>query len=244
MSLPFADSEVPAHMPETHNEFAGVKVNSAPLTGTPFVAPFVPANPEIVEAALDVAAVRPTDEVVDLGCGDGRVIVAALRRSARRGIGVELDPQLAAIARKKIAQAGFGASGGREARGEIVEEDMFDVDIPPTATLVVLYLLPAALQELSPLLARWLSSGAEKDAEGTCNKDGEGKGKEDDRDLASSDATLMDEGVEMEVVRTGKRIVTVGYSIPGWTPAKGVQHRLKSRVDSWIFLYTSESVAK
>ncbi|KAJ3343865.1 hypothetical protein HDU93_005148 [Gonapodya sp. JEL0774] len=242
IEFPFAESnQVSADIPDSNNEFAGVKVNLSPLDGTLFVAPFVPANPEVVEAAMDVAGVRGNDVVVDLGCGDGRVLIAALRRSVRRVLGVELDPQLVAIARSKIVQAGFGPGKGQGiGKAEIVEGDMFAFDIPPSATLVVLYLLPAGLEKLASMLGRWLTADRTPQPLVAKNQ------KVAEQEFEASDRTLAEDdgeaGVEMVGVGAGKRIVTIGYSIPGWTATKGVQHRLKSRVDTWLFTYTPDSV--
>lgn len=55
--------------------------------------PFVPTNQATVDAMLRVAGVGPSDYVIDLGSGDGRILVAAAKKYGARGFGVDLDPQ-------------------------------------------------------------------------------------------------------------------------------------------------------
>lgn len=82
-------------------------VNSQPLDDTPFVAPYVPCTDHIAREALSFAAiVHGKDVLVDLGCGDGRILrIAASSKDAapRLCVGVELDPYLAQHARESIA---------------------------------------------------------------------------------------------------------------------------------------------
>lgn len=117
---------------------------SATPPGWPF---FAPSPVEHVEAALALAAVGADDHVVDLGCGDGQVLLAAARRGARV-TGVECDAELAAAARRALAEAGV-----RD--GVVVEADLFAPDLlaafdPPD--VVFCYLSPATLQRLTPRL--------------------------------------------------------------------------------------------
>jgi len=135
--------------------------------GWPF---FAPAAGDAVEAALDLAGLRSGEHLVDLGCGDGQVLVAAARRGARV-TGVECDGDLAAEARRALAAAGVPAD-----RGRVVEADLFDPALfgpgedddevgsgdggdsrdglgalGPTDVLFS-YLSPATLQRLTPAL--------------------------------------------------------------------------------------------
>ena len=77
------------------------------LTGyrTPDV-PFVTTPPEVVEAMLDMAEIRPDDVVYDLGCGDGRMVIAAARRHPIRGVGIDIDPERVAEARSSRGSGG------------------------------------------------------------------------------------------------------------------------------------------
>jgi len=115
------------------------------------VAPYVPTVEEDVELMLDVGRVGPDDYVVDLGAGDGRIVIAAARRGAL-GHGVELDPELVALARANAQTAGVAD------RVAFVEGDIFETDIA-RATVVMLYLFPEANLELRPKLLAELRPG-------------------------------------------------------------------------------------
>jgi hypothetical protein len=115
--------------------------------GWPF---FAPAEGAAIDAALDLAGLRAGEHLVDLGCGDGRVLVAAARRGARV-TGVECDADLAAEARRALALADVPAD-----RGCVVEADLFDPVVFPSlvhrADVFFSYLSPATLQRLTPAL--------------------------------------------------------------------------------------------
>ena len=101
---------------------------------------WVPTPPELVEAMLDLARVTPRDVVVDLGSGDGRMVIAAARRGAR-AIGVEYDPLLVRTSREAAARAGVA----RLARFR--QGDMYAARFPD-ATALALFLLPTNLARL------------------------------------------------------------------------------------------------
>ncbi|MFN7977454.1 MAG: methyltransferase domain-containing protein [Vicinamibacterales bacterium] len=101
---------------------------------------WVPTPPELVERMLDLAAVTPSDLVMDLGSGDGRNVIAAARRGAR-AIGVEYNPDLVRLSTERAEEAGVGG------RATFVEGDMFKADIS-RATVLALFLLPANLETL------------------------------------------------------------------------------------------------
>jgi cyclopropane fatty-acyl-phospholipid synthase-like methyltransferase len=71
-------------------------------------APYLPSSPSVVEQMLDLAGVGPGDRLIDLGCGDGRIVLAAARRGAT-ALGVDLDPERVARARRAAAEAGLDA---------------------------------------------------------------------------------------------------------------------------------------
>jgi SAM-dependent methyltransferase len=106
---------------------------------------YVPTRPAVVKEMLDVAHVGPEDVVYDLGCGDGRIVVAAAKRGARRAIGVDIDPERVAEARALVESAQV------QDRVRIIEGDLFDVDLRD-ATVVTLYLLPDLNLRLRPRL--------------------------------------------------------------------------------------------
>jgi SAM-dependent methyltransferase len=114
---------------------------------------YVPTPHEIVDRMLVVANVRAGDVVYDLGCGDGRMVIAAAKKYGTRGVGVDLDP-----ARIREAQA----NAKREGVEGIVTfkvADMFQTDIRE-ATVVLLYLLPELNRRLKPKLFAELQPGA------------------------------------------------------------------------------------
>lgn len=114
---------------------------------------YVPTPHEVVDRMLDEAKIRPTDVVYDLGCGDGRMVIAAAKRFGTRGVGVDLDP-----ARIREARANAKAAGVEKLVTFRVG-DMFETDIRE-ANVVLLYLLPELNRRLKPKLFAELAPGA------------------------------------------------------------------------------------
>jgi SAM-dependent methyltransferase len=114
---------------------------------------YVPTTMEIVERMLDVANVSPLDVVYDLGCGDGRIVIAAAKKYGARGVGVDLDPARIREARANAKKAGVE----QLVRFEV--GDMFKTDLT-AATVVTLYLLPELNRRLKPKLFAELRPGA------------------------------------------------------------------------------------
>lgn len=103
---------------------------------------WVPNPPEMVERMLDLAAVKPGDLVIDLGSGDGRNVIAAAKRGARAR-GVEYNPDLVELSRRRAADAGVSE------KAEFVQGDMYEADFSD-ATVLALFLLPENLRKLMP----------------------------------------------------------------------------------------------
>ena len=101
---------------------------------------WVPTPLPLVEKMLDMAQVTPQDFVMDLGSGDGRNVIAAAKRGAR-ALGVEYDPKLVEVARRRAAAEGVAE------RAKFVQGDMYETDISQ-ATVLALFLLPDNLQRL------------------------------------------------------------------------------------------------
>lgn len=116
------------------------------------VAPYVSTPAADVQQMLDMAAVAPGDYLIDLGSGDGRIVIAAARRGVRAH-GVELDPALVELSRERARQAGVADLA------DFSQGDAFDADIS-AATVVTLYLLPEVNIALKPKLLRELRPGA------------------------------------------------------------------------------------
>jgi len=117
------------------------------------VSPFLVSAPEVVEAMLRLAEVKPGEIVYDLGCGDARILVTAAQKFGARGVGVELDPEVFALAWQNVHRNGLEKQV-RLVRGSMFEADIGDADV------VALYLLPEALSRLRPMLERQLRPGA------------------------------------------------------------------------------------
>jgi SAM-dependent methyltransferase len=113
--------------------------------------PYVPTPDEVVQSMLKLAGVQKGDVVYDLGCGDGRIVIAAARLGAR-GVGVDINPDRIREARLNAKQAGV------EDQVEFIEGDLFTADIKD-ATVVTLYLLPSINLKLRPRLWSELKPG-------------------------------------------------------------------------------------
>lgn len=115
------------------------------------VAPFVVMDERDVQAALTLAKVGRGDRLIDLGSGDGRIVIAAAQRGAE-ALGIELDPSLVMKARRAAKEAGV------EKRARFLEGDLF-AQVLSGATVVTLYLFPDANLALRPKLLEELKPG-------------------------------------------------------------------------------------
>lgn len=116
------------------------------------VAPYAATEDAVAEAMLDLAAVHAGDHVVDLGCGDGRIVLAAARRGAT-GLGVDIDAQLVTVARANAEHAGLAG------RVRFAQQDLFATDLA-MASVVTLYLFPAIMRRVAAHLAGAARPGA------------------------------------------------------------------------------------
>ena len=114
--------------------------------------PFVPTDDAVVAAMLRLAEVTPDDVIYDLGCGDGRIVVAAARLGAR-AVGVDIDLQRIHEASDRVRNFGLAK------RVKLLRESFFDVDLRE-ASVVMLYLLPGVNVKLRPKLLWELRPGA------------------------------------------------------------------------------------
>lgn len=114
--------------------------------------PFVPTTPEAVEAMLKLGEVKKTDVLYDLGCGDGRIVIAAAKSFGTRGVGIDIDPQRIREARENAKRAGV------ESLVRFEEKDLFEADFSE-ATVVTLFLLPRINLKLKPKLLEQLKPG-------------------------------------------------------------------------------------
>jgi SAM-dependent methyltransferase len=114
--------------------------------------PFVTTPHDVVERMLEMAEVRKGEMVYDLGCGDGRIVIAAAKRWGARGVGVDIDPILVEEARAIADQEGVSN------RVTFRRADIFTLDLQD-ADVVTLFLHPTINVRLIPQLER-LKSGA------------------------------------------------------------------------------------
>jgi len=118
--------------------------NAQVWSGDDGTVPYVNTPMEIVERMLRMAEVRTGDYVIDLGSGDGRIVIEAGKRGAR-GLGVDLDPSLVKLAGGNAERAGVADRARFEVR------DIFETDLAP-ASVVTMYLLPEFNAKLLPRL--------------------------------------------------------------------------------------------
>jgi SAM-dependent methyltransferase len=116
--------------------------------GVALDAPYVATPAAVVHAMLALARVDATDVVYDLGSGDGRLVIAAVRDfGAKQAVGVDLDPARVADSRRNADHAGISG------RAIFHEGDLFRFDFS-AASVVTLYLLPEMLTRLRPSLLK------------------------------------------------------------------------------------------
>lgn len=125
------------------------------------VVPYVPTHPKVVEAMLKTAAVKEGETVYDLGCGDGRIVIAAVKDfKAKKGLGIDFNPERLKDCEKSVADAKLTADQAKALtfkKGDVLQmkaDEFKDVDV------VTLYLLPSVNRELKPVLKAGLKKGA------------------------------------------------------------------------------------
>src|SRR5216683_1055251 len=122
-----------------------------PVLRAPDVA-YEPTPMEVVHAMLRLAKVNAGDVVYDLGCGDGRIIITAVRDFGARGVCIDIDPVRIAESRENARQANVVD------RIRFLNEDLFATDVGD-ATVVTLFLSPALNLKVRPKLRRELKRG-------------------------------------------------------------------------------------
>lgn len=108
---------------------------------------YVPTPHDVVARMLEMAKLTKDDLLYDLGCGDGRIVVAAAKKYGCRAMGVDIDPV-------RIAESVKNAKKGKvESLTKFQEGDVFKLDLAP-ASVVTLYLLPTLNVKLIPQLEK------------------------------------------------------------------------------------------
>ena len=109
--------------------------------------PFVPTPHDVVEKMLELASVTKKDLVYDLGCGDGRIVVAAAKKYGCRAVGFDIDPERIKESLENVAKNKVGHLV------KIEKRNIFDVDLSQ-ANVVTMYLLPSVNKKLIPQLRK------------------------------------------------------------------------------------------
>jgi len=116
------------------------------------VAPFVQTPLEVAKKMLELVELKPGENLYDLGCGDGRLILLAAKDKGANSIGIDLREDLLERAKTEILRLGL------EAKVKVIQANFFDVDIS-TANVVTLYLTSSANERLRPKMEKELRIG-------------------------------------------------------------------------------------
>jgi len=111
----------------------------------PYEVPFVPSPQVVVDEMLRLAQVTPDDFVMDLGSGDGRILLTAASKFGARGLGVDLDEHLVFQSEAAAQEAGVAQ------RVQFLRQDLFKTDLS-RASVITMYLLPGVNMRLRPVL--------------------------------------------------------------------------------------------
>ena len=116
------------------------------------LAPYVTTPMEVVEKMLEMAEVDQDDLVYDIGCGDGRIVIAAAEKYGARGVGIDIDPRRIEESKKNAVESGVSSLV------QFFVQDATKVDVFD-ATVVTLYLLPESNELLRPKFEKELQPG-------------------------------------------------------------------------------------
>jgi precorrin-6B methylase 2 len=114
---------------------------------------YEPTSPDVVQVMFRLANVKAGEVVYDLGCGDGRIVITAVREFGARGVCVDIDPQRIAESRENARAAGVGENI------RFLNQDLFETNVSE-ASVVMLFLSAELNLKLRPKLLRELKPGA------------------------------------------------------------------------------------
>jgi predicted RNA methylase len=114
--------------------------------------PFVPTPIEVVKKMVELANPKPNELLMDLGCGDGRIIRYASKEYGCKSIGIEINPLLINYTNKKIIEEKIN-------NAKIIHGDLFNYDFNK-ANILTLYLTSKAIEFLKPKLMQMLLNGS------------------------------------------------------------------------------------
>jgi Methyltransferase domain len=115
--------------------------------------PYVPTPQAVVDRMLDMAQLKAGETVIDLGSGDGRIMIEAASKYGAQGFGVEIDPRLVKLSNERAATAGVAE------RVKFLQQDLFKTDFRD-ANVLTLYLLPDVNLALRPKILAELKPGS------------------------------------------------------------------------------------
>lgn len=117
------------------------------------LSPYVASPGRVVDRMLEMAKIKPGETLYDLGCGDGRILIAAVEKYKVNAVGVEISPKLVARAEAWIKKAGV------DGQARVIQGDLLNVDIS-AADVVTIYLGTPLNAQLKPRLEKYLKPGA------------------------------------------------------------------------------------
>jgi SAM-dependent methyltransferase len=139
----------------------GAPAQDKPKDDPEIKVPYVPTPEKVVQAMLKLADVKEGNTVYDLGCGDGRIVIAAVKEfKAGKGLGIDFNPERLKDCEKSMEDAKLSADQKKKLtfkQGDVLKmtpDDFKDVDV------VTLYLLPEVNLRLKPILQKGLKPGA------------------------------------------------------------------------------------
>jgi ubiquinone/menaquinone biosynthesis C-methylase UbiE len=142
-------------------QFTTVRGDDKDKKDPEIVVPYVPTHEKVVTAMLKLASVKEGETVYDLGCGDGRIVITAVKDfKAKKGLGIDFNPDrlkdcMERMKTEKLSKEEMGKLTFKQ--GDVLKmspEDFKDVDV------VTLYLLPEVNDRLKPVLQKGLKPGA------------------------------------------------------------------------------------
>lgn len=132
--------------------FAAAEISDRKVVGVADIdVAYVPTPKDILRRMLNLAGLRPGEVLFDLGAGDGRVMIEAVRGFRAKAVGVEIDPERVSRIRERLVSTGTSA--------ELIEGDLLEVDLS-SADVISIYLSNSVNAKLAPKLKRELKKGA------------------------------------------------------------------------------------
>jgi len=139
--------------PAVAQEPPSTPANAADKTYVNKLAPYVTSPTRVVDRMLELAKLKPGETLYDLGCGDGRILIAAAEKYKAKAVGIEISPKLAAQATANIVKAGL-SSVAHVIQGDALEADLSRADV------VTIYLATSMNAKLRPRLEKFLKPGS------------------------------------------------------------------------------------